>query len=127
MDSGSVFPVTSVSSPKPQRIYNAVVEASACSHKGDTLGCFRTLPYDMFKLAVNAVPSYLSYSGNLDLSYLPRPDPKDHFFSEYPEIAAARGWFAHVPAIIGDQEDEGTTFALPLNNLTTTEALVDYV
>ena len=126
MDSGSIFPVTDVDSAKPQEIYNTISREAGCACM-NSLSCLRSLPYDKFHKAVNAVPSYLSYRGSLDLSFLPRPDCTDRFFSEHPEVATAKGHFARVPAIIGDQEDEGTMFALPLSNLTTTDALVGYV
>ncbi|KAK6598000.1 secreted lipase-like protein 8 [Botrytis cinerea] len=44
-----------------------------------------------------------------------------------PEILASHGQFAPIPFIIGDQEDEGTYFALTQTNLTTTALLTTYL
>lgn len=127
MDSGSYFLVSKIDAPKAQHIYDAVVAAGGCQNTTDTLSCLRNLPYTTLKSAFSSVPNYTSFRGTLDLSYLPRPDPTNDFYSDYPEVSTARGRFARVPAIIGDQEDEGTTFAAPLTNITTTSRLVDYV
>jgi carboxylesterase type B len=126
MASGSTYPALDVASSKAQSIYDAVVAAGGCTNTSDTLHCLRGLPFDKFNAAVNSVPSYYSYSAQ-NLSYLPRPDPTDDFFPLSPEIALSKGRFARVPAVIGDMEDEGTSFALPVTNVSTTEQLVDYV
>lgn len=59
------------------------------------------------------------------LSYLPRPDGK--ILTRSPEILTATGKFAKVPFIVGDQEDEGTLFALFQNNLSTTADIESYL
>jgi carboxylesterase type B len=126
MASGSTLPALDVASPKAQAVYDTVVAAGGCAQASNTLDCLRALPFDKFNSAVNVLPSYESYRG-IDLSYLPRPDPTDDFYPLSPEVANAKGHFARVPAIIGDMEDEGTYFAFPTSNVTTTEKLVDYV
>lgn len=74
MNSGAVTPVTDVSSPKAQAIYDKVVASSSCAGLADSLSCLRSLPYNDFQRAVTSVPGIFSYR-SLDLSYLPRPDP----------------------------------------------------
>lgn len=74
--------------------------------------------------ASNSVPYLLSYS-SLALSYLPRPDGT--FFKTSPETAVTSGKFARVPYILGDQEDEGTLFALFTSNISTTAQLSAYL
>ncbi|KAF2155568.1 alpha/beta-hydrolase [Myriangium duriaei CBS 260.36] len=126
MDSGSVAPAEPVDTPKAQNIYDAVVQKAGCGGQSDTLACLRTVPYDTLLTAVNSVPAILSYSA-LDLSYLPRPDPTDNFFPDSPDDAIAKKAYAKVPIIIGDQEDEGTLFALFQPNITNQAQVVEYL
>ena len=126
MDSGTATPALPVSNPKPQAIYNTVVRNAGCSTASDTLSCLRSKDYTTFLNAANSVPSILSYS-SIDLSYLPRPDASSDFFSISPDKAGQSGHLARVPVIIGDQQDEGTIFALSQTNISTTSQLVDYL
>jgi carboxylesterase type B len=59
------------------------------------------------------------------LSYLPRPDGK--VFTQSPEIFVQSGKLPKIPFILGDQEDEGTLFALFQPNLTNTEDIEQYL
>ncbi|PYI27810.1 acetylcholinesterase/Butyrylcholinesterase [Aspergillus indologenus CBS 114.80] len=124
MDSGSVVPADPVDGVKGQAIYNTVVSTAKCGSSNDTLACLRDLSYDEFLNAVNSVPGLLSYS-SIALSYLPRPDGK--VLTASPDVLGKAGKFAQVPFIVGDQEDEGTLFALFQGNITTTDELVKYL
>lgn len=126
MNSGSVIPAQQIDSPKPQAIYDTVVKNAGCAGSSDTLACLRTVDYETLLSAANSVPGLLSFD-SVNLSYLPRPDSSDPFFPVSPEVALANGAFTKVPVIIGDQEDEGTLFALFQSNLTTTADLVGYL
>ncbi|KAM3082730.1 hypothetical protein ACMFMF_002383 [Clarireedia jacksonii] len=123
MDSGSVIPADPVDCPKGQEVYNAVVSAAGCSGASDTLSCLRSLDYTTYLNAANSVPSLSGYN-SVALSYLPRPDGK--VLPDSPEVLVANNQYAPVPFIIGDQQDEGTLFALPQTNLTTTADLEEY-
>ncbi|KAI0484514.1 Alpha/Beta hydrolase protein [Xylariaceae sp. FL0804] len=124
MDSGSIIPADPVNGTKGQAIYDTVVEAAGCSGSNDTLNCLRDLDYDTFLNAANSVPGILSYN-SVALSYLPRPDGV--YLTDSPDVLAKNGQYAAVPMIIGDQEDEGTIFALFQSNITTEDELVDYL
>lgn len=124
MDSGSVAPADPVDCPKGQTVYNTVVANAGCSSASDTLACLRGVDYTTFLNAANSVPGILGYS-SVALSYLPRPDGKT--LTDSPENLIAAGKYAKVPFIIGDQEDEGTIFALFQSNITTTAQLVSYL
>ncbi|KAL2788005.1 extracellular lipase [Aspergillus keveii] len=126
MNSGSAIPADPVDGAKGQAIYDAVVTAGGCSSPGNgtSLDCLRALPYDDFLAAANSVPSLFSYQ-SIALSYLPRPDGT--VLTASPEVLTAAGKYARVPFIIGDQEDEGTIFALFQFNITTTAQIVDYL
>lgn len=127
MDSGSVVPAQSVTSLKAQNIFNTVANAAGCSPSAsNVLDCLRAAPYSTFLNAVQSVPSAFGYR-SLDLSYLPRPDSHDSFFSVSPEQAVLNGKYAKVPIIIGDQEDEGTLFSLSQSNITTDAQLKTYL
>lgn len=124
MNSGAAVPADPVDCPKAQAVYDAVVANAGCAGEADTLACLRSVPYDVFLSASNSVPFLLSYR-SLALSYLPRPDGT--FLAASPETVATTGAFAHVPFILGDQEDEGTLFGLFTSNISTTQQLHDYL
>ncbi|GAM84708.1 hypothetical protein ANO11243_027080 [Dothideomycetidae sp. 11243] len=126
MDSGSITPAEPVTTKKAQDVYNAVVAAAGCSGSANTLTCLRGLSFGAFQSAVNSLPGIFSYQG-LDLSYLPRPDPANSFFSQSPDDATLAGKYAKLPLIIGDQEDEGTLFSLAQFNITNTAQLITYL
>lgn len=126
MDSGSVIPADDVSAPQAQDIFNTVVEKAGCSGSSDALACLRSADYTTFLNAANSVPGIFSYR-SLDLSYLPRPDPGNSFFSQSPELSVENGAFTKVPIIIGDQEDEGTFFSLVQSNITDNADLISYL
>ncbi|KAJ5186072.1 Carboxylesterase type B [Penicillium cf. griseofulvum] len=124
MNSGSIVSSNAVDGTKGQAVYDTVVQNAGCSGTNDTLACLRGLDYTEFLNAANSVPGILGYNSVAE-SYLPRPDGA--ILTESPEQLAMQGKYASVPFIIGDQEDEGTIFALYQNNLTTTEHIVDYL
>ncbi|KAK2882708.1 hypothetical protein FQN49_000070 [Arthroderma sp. PD_2] len=123
MNSGSVVPADPVDCPKGDAIYNKVVSEAGCADAADKLDCLRDVDYTTFLNAANSVPAFLSYH-SVALSYLPRPDGKALTASA--DVLGKNGHIAKVPFIIGDQEDEGTIFALTQSNITTTEQLVEY-
>ncbi|ODM14638.1 hypothetical protein SI65_09983 [Aspergillus cristatus] len=123
MNSGSVVPADPVDCDKGQNIYDTVVAYAGCDTAENTLECLRGLDYTDFLDAANSVPGILSYH-SVSLSYLPRPDGKA--FTQSPDLAVKSGKYASVPFIVGDQEDEGTLFALFQSNITTTDDLIEY-
>ncbi|EMR87289.1 hypothetical protein ACHAQE_006570 [Botrytis cinerea] len=123
MNSGSIVPADPVDCPKGQIIYDNVVASAGCSAAANTLTCLRGVPYSTLLNATNSVPGLLSYS-SIALSYLPRPDGTA--LTKSPDLLLASGNWAKVPFIIGDQEDEGTIFALFQSNISTTAQLTTY-
>jgi carboxylesterase type B len=123
MNSGSIVPADPVDCPKGQAVYDQVVEKTGCAGAADTLACLREAPYEKFLHAGNTLPGILSYN-SVALSYLPRPDGK--VLTKSPDLLAKEGKYAAVPMIIGDQEDEGTLFALFQPNITSGAKLVSY-
>ena len=124
MNSGSIVPADPVDCPKGQKVYDTVVANAGCSGAVSTLDCLRSKDYTTFLNAANSVPGILSYS-SVALSYMPRPDGT--VLTASPDVLVQQGKYAKVPFIIGDQEDEGTIFALFQSNLTTTAQVVDYL
>ncbi|KAI6780822.1 uncharacterized protein J7T54_007301 [Emericellopsis cladophorae] len=123
MNSGSIVPADPVDCPKGQVVYDQVVDRAGCAGAGDTLACLREVDYDTFLEAANSVPGLLSYS-SVALSYLPRPD--GHALPDSPDVLVASGRYHAVPMINGNQEDEGTLFALFQSNLSSTADLAGY-
>lgn len=105
-NSGSISPAYDTTSPKAQRVYDNVVADSPCAGVADSLSCLRGLDYRDFDAAVNRLPGLLSYR-SLDITYFPRPDTSDNFFTQSPEVPIQNGQFHKMPIIVGDQEDEG--------------------
>ncbi|EED14349.1 extracellular lipase, putative [Talaromyces stipitatus ATCC 10500] len=124
MNSGSIVPTSRVDGDAAQKVYDSVVSAAGCSSASNTLECLRGLDYTAYLNAANSVPGILSYN-SVALSYLPRPDGTA--LTDSPEILIKEGKYAPVPFIVGDQEDEGTLFALFQSNLTTTQQVIDYL
>ena len=124
MSSGCMFPSQPVDGERAQAVYDSVVETAGCTDSSDTLECLRSLDYGDFLNAVSAPPGLLSYAG-IALSYLPRPDGT--VLPDSPEVMIQQGKYAPIPLIVGDQEDEGTLFALFQSNLTTPDALVNFL
>ncbi|ERT01383.1 hypothetical protein HMPREF1624_02629 [Sporothrix schenckii ATCC 58251] len=124
MDSGSVIPAEPVDGVKAQAIYDQVVKVGGCSGAADTLACLRGLDYQTFLNAATSVPGIFSYN-SLALSYVPRPDGT--VLTDSPSVLALNGQYADVPFIIGDQEDEGTLFAIFPTDVTSTDRIVKYL
>ncbi|KAF2269938.1 alpha/beta-hydrolase [Lojkania enalia] len=124
MNSGSIVPAQPVDSPKGQVVYDTVVKEAGCAGTSDTLACLRKVDYTTFLNAANSVPGILSYN-TVALSYLPRPDGK--VLTDSPEKLIMASKYAKVPFIVGDQEDEGTLFALFTANLTSTSDVSKYL
>ncbi|KAJ5761789.1 uncharacterized protein N7511_005171 [Penicillium nucicola] len=124
MDSGSIGPANPVDCAKGQHVYDTVVKAADCAGAKDSLECLRGLEYEDFLNAATSVPGILGYNSVAE-SYLIRPDGTA--LTESADKLAAEGKYASVPFIVGDQEDEGTIFALYQSNFTTTDDIVDYL
>ncbi|KAK2731135.1 sterol esterase precursor [Colletotrichum kahawae] len=124
MNSGSVVPADPVDCPKGQVVYDTVAGAAGCADSTNTLECLRSVSYETFLKAAASVPSILSFE-SLALAYVPRPDGV--VLRDSPDILARDGRYAAVPMIIGNQEDEGTLFALFQPTVATTSQLVDYL
>ncbi|OHF00070.1 lipase [Colletotrichum orchidophilum] len=124
MNSGSVIPADPVDCPKGQAVFDAVVKAAGCQGSASALDCLRSVSYETYLRASTAVPGILSYEA-LALSYVPRPDGTA--LVDSPDILARDGRYAAVPMIIGNQEDEGTLFALFQPLVLTASHLVNYL
>ena len=124
MSSGSIIPTNPMDSDKGQAVFDKVVEAGGCSDADDKLQCLRELSYHDFLDASSSVPHLLSFN-SLALSYLPRPDGRT--LTDSPDALVMSNKYAAVPMIIGDQEDEGTLFALFQSELNTKQKLVRYL
>ena len=124
MNSGGIVPADRIDGHKAQAVYDEVVSAAGCSGKSDTLACLRSVDYTTYLNAANSVPGLLSYT-SIALSYLPRPDGT--VLTDSPDALIAAGKYAKIPFIIGDQEDEGTLFALFTSNVSTTADLSNYL
>ena len=124
LNSGTVLPTEPVDSRKAKAIFKSVVEAANCSASLSKLECLRSLPFEQFYHAANSVPRILDNS-SLALSYLPRPDGT--ILTDSPDVLARQGRYYAVPAIVTDQEDEGTLFSFAQIDVNSTNLLINYL
>ncbi|KAJ5597988.1 hypothetical protein N7537_008072 [Penicillium hordei] len=124
MNSGTFLAADATDDPKAQAIYDQVVERGGCADAPDTLQCLRSLDYTAYLNAATSVPAMLGYQ-SLALAYLPRADGT--VLTDAPDQSALEDKVAKVPFIAGNQEDEGTLFALFQSNITTEKLLIDYL
>nr|ACN78942.1 lipase [Diutina rugosa] len=123
MQSGAMVPSDPVDGTYGTQIYDTLVASTGCSSASNKLACLRGLSTQALLDATNDTPGFLAFS-SLRLSYLPRPDGvniTDDFYA-----LVRNGKYAHVPVIIGDQNDEGTIFGLSSLNVTTNAQAREY-
>lgn len=126
LNSGSITSVEPADGPRGQAVFDAVAEAAGCAGAApsEKLACLRAVDYETYLGATNSVPSPSSYYAPA-LSFCARPDGR--VLTASPDVLAARGRFARVPIIVGDQEDEGTFFGTMHTNITTEAAFVSFL
>ncbi|PFH47076.1 hypothetical protein AMATHDRAFT_153008 [Amanita thiersii Skay4041] len=122
MQSGSPIPTGPIENG--QKVYDGIVQRTGCSGSNDTLACLRTVPYKTLKTAIDASPSIVDYS-SFSSAWFPRADGV--FLTDNPQRLVLQGKVANVPFISGSCDDEGTLFGLSNLNVTTDEALKQYL
>ena len=124
LNSGASFPAEAIDSPTAQSIYDHIsttVGCAASSPSNSSLECLRNAPYEKLVDATNALP-YLYSPQGFHLSYVPRPDDSDRFFTA--SELGPDNCIADVPLIVGHQQDEATVFLAPATNVSTPAALL---
>ncbi|EGG06889.1 uncharacterized protein MELLADRAFT_106432, partial [Melampsora larici-populina 98AG31] len=107
-ESGSAFPVETLSSGAGQPIYDKIVNYTGCASSSNSLDCLRAVEYEHLFAAVNRIPGLFS-SGSF-------PSPFSPFIDD-----------AKVPLISGNQDDEGTLLILgQLSRLITEDDVRQY-
>lgn len=122
MQSGAPIPVGPLENG--QGYYDSVVQDTGCSGAPDTLQCLREVPFETLKAAIEKTPGLFSYHG-LRLAWLPRVDGK--LIADHPFKLVEKGKVANVPYVSGNCDDEGTLFALPILNVTTTQQFKGWI
>ncbi|KAG7088712.1 hypothetical protein E1B28_012681 [Marasmius oreades] len=107
-----------------QVYYNQVVSETGCSEAVDTLACLRTVPYQNLSDAINNTPPIFSYQ-SLHLTWLPRVD--GDFITDVPAHLVQQGKVANIPFVSGNCDDEGTLFSFTSLNVTTDDAVREYL
>lgn len=109
MDSGTFLPAAAADSDRAQSYFDIFAKDAGCFGANDTAACLRGLDYGTL-LSAQA-------SSNIHANtFVPRPDGL--IINGRPDDAIRGGRYTAVPFITGNQEDEGTLFAL-LENLQT--------
>ncbi|KAG7088708.1 hypothetical protein E1B28_012678 [Marasmius oreades] len=122
MQSGATIPVGDIS--HGQVYYDQLVSTTGCSGSPDTLACLRQVPYEKLYDAISDTPGIFSYQ-SLHLAWLPRVD--GDFLGDSPQRLAQQGKVADVPFVSGNCDDEGTAFSLTSLNVTTDDAVREYL
>lgn len=108
MQSGSALPLKNVTSARPQKIFDKIINEIGCGKDENKLSCLRAKDSKDVKEVLKSVPMtdlFLAFSPHSDGDVL-KMDSYDLF---------RKGKFAKVPYITGNQEDEGTLFASMFN------------
>ncbi|KAI0823983.1 Alpha/Beta hydrolase protein [Trametes gibbosa] len=123
MQSGSPLPVGD-GLARGKLHFASIVEQTGCADAADALECLRSVPYGLFKQAVDNTPG-LASPQSLISTYLPRPDGT--FLADVPQKLVEAGKVANIPIVSGDCDDEGTLTALLVSNVTTEDQLRAYI
>ncbi|KAF8217207.1 Alpha/Beta hydrolase protein [Mycena galopus ATCC 62051] len=107
-----------------QQYYDSLVAANNCTTEADTLECLRRVPYDVFLATVNQTPDIFSYQG---LSFIWAPHVDGDVIVQNPVVSVSQGGFLKIPLMMGNDDDEGTLFALAQTNITTDAGFMDYL
>lgn len=92
-----------------QFAYDALVQRAKCDSSSDTLACLRKLSATDLQ-AINTNVAFPGGAGSPPL-YMYSPTIDGDFVTDYTYSAFAQGKFVRVPAIYGDDTNEGTIFA----------------
>ncbi|KAJ7223905.1 Alpha/Beta hydrolase protein [Mycena haematopus] len=122
MLSGSPISTGSVTDGQPH--YNGLVAANNCTGSSDTLDCLRQVPFDVLMATVNDTTSVFSYSS---MQNIWRPRVDGDVVVQDPLISVSQGLYAKVPIISGDSDDEGTSFSVSNDNITTNAEFLGYL
>ncbi|KAH9824740.1 lipase [Melampsora americana] len=123
-ESGSAFPVETLSSGAGQAIYDKIVNYTGCASSPNTLDCLRAVDYDTLYAAMNRIPGLFS-TGAFPSPFSPFIDGE--FVTANIDQLLSEGKFAKVPLISGNEDDEGTLLILgQLSRLATEEDVRNY-
>ena len=90
-----------------QYVYDGLVSRTGCKTGSDTLSCLRSLPIDKLQDSNTVIP-FPNATGNP--LYLYGPTLDYDIVSNYTYAAYINGAFLKIPAIYGDDTNEGTIF-----------------
>ncbi|GAA99973.1 uncharacterized protein L969DRAFT_96590 [Mixia osmundae IAM 14324] len=121
--SGSPIPVGPLS--YGQTYFDTIANYTGCGTSSDKLGCLRSVSSNTYAAAVNQCPYILTAYRALALAFVPRVD--GNIIPDLPQKLASQGKFAKVPAINGDNKDEGTLFVLSATNVSSEAAFKTYI
>lgn len=123
-ESGISSPIESFAEGGGQKDYDTVVRNSGCQGRVDTLQCLRELDFDTLYRAISSIDGPAKVNG-LPFHWFPRIDGE--FVTNTLKGALAKGAYARVPLITGNQDDEGTLLTAGLLPLFTSGRLRDYL
>lgn len=114
MESGNPVPYSDYQTNEfYQPLYDALVNASGCSHAIDNLDCLRQLPFDKLNTLLNTSTA---------TAWQPIVD--GDFIARWASIQLAEGAFVHVPILDGANTDEGVSFGP--QGVNSTQNFVDF-
>ncbi|KAJ7623847.1 carotenoid ester lipase precursor [Mycena polygramma] len=117
-------PITTGSIADGQSHYDSLVAANNCTQAPDTLACLRTIPLPAFTQTVDNTTNLFSFSS---VQNIWRPRVDGDVIVQDPLVSVARGQFAKIPIMTGDDDDEGTLFSFSNANITTDDEFVSYL
>ncbi|KAJ7315067.1 Alpha/Beta hydrolase protein [Mycena albidolilacea] len=115
MESGAPWTLPSVADSDLQSTYDSLVIANNCSAASDSLECLRRIPFESIMATVNRTLDIFSYR-SLSLFWTPYID--GDVISRDPLVSVSQGLYATIPLMIGNADDEGTSFSFSNQNIT---------
>jgi len=111
MHSTFTSPMVATDHSKHQAFYNSIVNQTGCSGQSSALDCLRKVPYDKYMDAINKLPGLFSDRG-LNLTFGISVD--GDLLKKTLKTSLRDGEFSNVPLMLGNTDDEGTIFSVPV-------------
>ncbi|KAH9816019.1 lipase [Melampsora americana] len=123
-ESGTAAPTETFAEGGGQADFDQLALHAGCAGQADTLKCLRGVDFDTFYRSVSRINGFAEMDG-IPFRWAPRIDGE--FVTDTLSGSLARGAYARVPIISGDQDDEGTFLSVGLTPLITSERLRQYL
>ncbi|KAG8961647.1 hypothetical protein FRC03_005104, partial [Tulasnella sp. 419] len=121
LQSGSYLPVGPGDGGQPK--YDALIDLLGCQNAQKKLDCLRKVPYETLKTVLRDRGEV--FNSSAPTAWIPRVDGT--LLNQAAMKSVAQGRRANIPVMYGNTGDEGTYFALGVDNVTDNASFKDYI